>query len=138
MKMNLFGVGVAFLLSILPACGGAASAAGVYELDKDALQKAMAADMPAGTPAEMVKGMLDSMKMSIELKADGTAVATVNMMGKDDGGTGTWKLTGDTISMTMKGKDGKEDTKDGKYSNGVITITEEKAGKKMEMILRRK
>lgn len=138
MKKNLFGLGVAFLFSILSACGGGASAAGVYELDKEALQKTMAAEMPAGAPAEMVKGMLDGMKMSVELKADGTAVATVNMMGKDDGGTGTWKLAGDTLSMTMKGRDGKEDTKSGKYSNGVITITEEQAGKKFEMILRRK
>lgn len=100
------------------------------------------ADMPAAqrTPdaEKMMAQMFDSMNISIDLKADGTAAYSAKMMGQDESATGTWKLDGTKLSMTTKDKAGKEETKTGDYANGVLTLEEDMGGKKMKMTFKRK
>ena len=56
----------------------------------------------------------------------------------DETATGTWKLDGTKLSVTTKGKDGKEETKVGDYADNAFTIEENQGGKKMKMVFRRK
>tara|TARA_R110002072_G_scaffold46591_5_gene128927 strand:- start:7724 stop:8182 length:459 start_codon:yes stop_codon:yes gene_type:complete len=132
-------------LTLLASCGAdaSASAAGKYTLDKTGLEAAMKAMMPEGMPTEgpaaeagakMLKEAVDAMNGTIELKADNTCVMLMTGSGPDQKATGTWKLEGDKISITSK-EEGKEEeeTKVGTFADGVITVEEEKGGKKMTM-----
>ena len=103
----------------------------------------MKAMMPEGMPTEgpaaeagakMLKEAVDAMNGTIELKADNTCVMLMTGSGPDQKATGTWKLEGDKISITSK-EEGKEEeeTKVGTFADGVITVEEEKGGKKMTM-----
>jgi len=137
MKKTLAGFLPVLALSFLAACGGGAAAAvGTYALDVDALIAAIP-DMKAA-PAEMLAGMKKQMSGSIELKADMTAVMTIEMpMMPKQSDTGTWKLEGSTLSvMTKKGD--KNEAKSAKLENGTITIEEENGGKKMTMVFKKK
>lgn len=136
--------------SFLAACGGAAaaSAAGVYELDKAAFRATIVAAMPAEAQKEpkameMVDGMLKDMTVTIELKADGSAVmnSKTNAMGqaKEDSAKGTWKLDGGKLTMVTKDdKTGKEETKTVDYANGSFSVEQEENGMKMKMTFKRK
>lgn len=151
MKKTLATFLAALTLSLVSACGGgagaAASAAGVYTLDKAAFKQTMLASMPEEAKKEkmameMVDKMADGMNVSIELKADGTATMSIKteMMGqkKDDTETGTWKLDGNKLTMTTKEKDGKEETKTADYANGSFTVEHEDGGQKMKMTFKKK
>ena len=129
-------------LSLVTACGGgASSAAGVYHLDTAPFRERMAAEMK-GVPEAEVKKQLDAMvgnmSGSIDLKADGSASIKLHMMMMNEEATGTWKLDGATLSITAKGKDGKEETKTAKFADGAITIEEQEGKEKMQMVFRRK
>lgn len=133
--------------SLLAACGGAAGAAGVYELDKAGFRAAMLANMPAEAQKEpkameMVDGMVKDMHVSIELKTDNTASmhSKMTMMGQtqESNETGTWKLDGTKLTMVTKDKAGKEETKTADYANGSFTVEEEQNGQKMKMTFKRK
>lgn len=136
-------------LSFLAACGGAAaaSAAGVYEVDKTAFKAAVLAAMPAEArkepkAMEMFEAMINDMVMTVELKADGSVSIhnKVSMMGqtKDETSTGTWKLDGGKLTVQSKDKDGKEETKTVDYANGSFSFEQEENGMKLKMTFKRK
>ena len=130
-----------FALSLFAACSGnaASNVPGTYELDKAKFKEMVMAELPADQKnnpmaTQMMEGMVNAMNISIELKADGTAVSN------SPNGTeqGTWKLDGSKITLTTK-KDGKDESVTGDYANGVITLEDEvEAGKKMKMTLTKK
>jgi hypothetical protein len=144
MKKQLAAFLTAFGLSLVSACGNAnASAAGTYELDKTDMKKTMMAMMPtppAGTDTKettaLVDKMVADMKGTIELKADGTATMSVSMPpALNESTAATWKVDGNTITLTPKGKDA---PKTAKFANGTITVEQEQGGKKMSMVFRKK
>lgn len=144
MKKTLAALFTAFTLSVA-ACGGSASAAGVYELDKAAFKESMLANMPPEAKKEkaamdMIDAMFANMNITIELKADGAATMTnKGMTGqKDDTETGTWKLAGSSLTISTKGKDGKEETKTANYAAGSFSVEMEEEGKKMKMTFKKK
>jgi hypothetical protein len=140
MKKSIASALAVLSLSLFTACGGGSAAAvGSYHLDVDALFASIAGDMK-GAPADMLAGMKAKMSGSIELKADQTATFAIDMgvpMVPKQNETGTWKLAGNVLTMTTK-KGDKEESKSAKLENGVITIEEEQAGKKMQMLFKRK
>lgn len=135
-------------LSFVAACGGAASkAAGVYELDKTAFRAAMLAMMPADAQKEpkaleAIDGMVNGMKVTFDLKADGSAAmnATMTLLGQaqEESATGTWKLDGNKLTIQTKDKAGKEESKTVDYVEGSFTVEEEKNGQKMKMTFKKK
>src|SRR5262245_33940197 len=113
------------------ACSGNKSAAGTYELDKAAFKQAMldlAATNAKGNKdamaavEKMIGEMADAMNVTAELKADGTYTTTTKgeAMGQklDQVESGTWKLDGNKLTITTKGKDGKEESHTADYANG--------------------
>ena len=141
MKNLLSSLLIALALSFVAACGGGPSAAGVYQLDTAPFRIMLAAEMndaPPDVAKEQIDKMIAGMSGSFDLKADGTAAMKMAMMGMNEETTGTWKLDGGTITLTAKGKDGKDQPKTAKYADGVITIDEDRNGKKMSMVFRRK
>jgi hypothetical protein len=96
----------------LAGCGAsAASVAGTYELDKEAVKAAARAEIETQKDSEeqdemaefgnvMMLGMIDSMAMTLTLNADGTAQIVTRMMGNADTARGTWKLDGKTITIS--------------------------------------
>lgn len=148
MKKTLVAL-VSILTLTLAGCGAeaATSAKGTYQLDKAAFKSAMLEQMPAEAKAnpealKMAESMADGMNVTITLNADGTAKGDTSMkvMGQEQkqSATGTWKLEGKKLSMTMKGDDGKEETKVGDYDDGKFTVEEEQNGMKMKMSFVRK
>jgi len=85
-------------------------------------------EMPAGMKFE---GVLD-------LKADHSVTLKMGMGPMMSEPTGTWKLDGQTITLTMKEKDGKEEPKSGKFKDGAITLEEDMGGKKLTMVFKKK
>ncbi len=148
MKKTLF-VLVSTLALTLAGCSAeaATSAKGTYQLDKTAVKAAMLEKMPAEAKTnadamKMVDSMVDGMNITITLNADGTATGEtqMTMMGKEtkQNATGTWKLDAGKLSMTMKGDDGKEETKVADYEGGKFSVEEESMGQKMKMTFVRK
>lgn len=127
-------------LSFFAACGGAAaaSAVGIYEVDKVALKAVMLDSMPV----EAVDGILKDMVMTIDLKADGTAAMMVkmSMMGQtmERPTTGSWKLEGGKLTLTAKDKDGKEEPKTVDYVNGSFSVEQDQGGKKVKVTFKKK
>lgn len=140
MKTPLQWFLVACLLFVA-ACGGAASAAGVYQLDTAAFRDAMAEamkDVPEDLRQEQLDAMIAGMSGSFDLKADGTHTFKMAAMGQSHETSGTWKVDGGTITITAKGPDGKDEPKTGKYAAGVITLPQDQGGKEMALVFRRK
>jgi hypothetical protein len=146
MKKPLAAFCSALALTLFSACGGS-SAAGVYEVDKAAFKEAILSAMPAEQrkekmALEQADAMVNGMSMSVDLKPDGSASSQMKMtmMGQtmEESATGTWKLDGTKLSMTMKDKSGPEETKTAEYSNGSFTVEDDQGGKKMKMVFRRK
>lgn len=118
------------------ACGGA-SAAGHYEIDKEAFK----AGLPGASkmPAEMLDKMLSSMTGSLHLQADQTATMAMKMPPMMDmTANGTWKLDGSKLTLTLKDKDGKEESEVADYAGGAITLSKTEGGETMKMVFRRK
>lgn len=145
MKKTLFAL-VSTLALTLASCGGD-SAKGTYHLDKAAMKAAMLAEMPAEAKTDpqamkIADSMADGMNITVTLNADGTSSSETQMklMGQEhkDSASGTWKLEGSKLSMTMKGQDGKEETKVADYAGGKFTVEEESMGQKVKMTFVRK
>ena len=84
-----------------------AKAVGTYELDKEAIRAAAAAEVkakgehdPSAAGAEMMLGIVDQMAMVITLNADGSATMQTAMIGQTSTASGTWTISGTTISIT--------------------------------------
>lgn len=113
----------------LQGCGKSVESqhAGTYELDKAVIMESIEAEIAVIEDAEereameaglaMVgSGMLDMMRLTITLNADGTASSTTSMMGESDTVTGTWVTRGDAVTITMIEADGSSEP-----VNGMIT-----------------
>jgi len=133
-------------LALLTSCGGdpAAAVAGVYTLDKDALKAAMAAQQKqapegeANPMAGMMEKMIESMEISMDLKADGTVSmkSSMTMMGetKNDESEGSWKLEGDKVVITPPDGESKAFT----LKDGRLSATENGMFGEQEMVFVRK
>ena len=145
MKKTLPSLLCAITSFLLAACGGGNAAAGVYELDTAAFKEALLANMPAEAKKEkatmdLLDGMVASVDVSIELRADGTAVITPEAAAGQPGNaaTGTWKLDGSKLTVTTKQKDGKEEAMTADYANGAFTSEVAQGEMKMKMTFKRK
>ena len=123
-------------LLFLPACG--ASAVGIYELDRAELKKTI----EAGAEGPPDKAALDTMvgrwSVTLELKEEGGMLMDVDIPPVDKvSRIGTWKLDGETLTLNFV-TDGKGDPKTCKYAPGVVTYVDERGGKKVDMLLRKK
>ena len=123
-------------LLFVSACG--TSVVGTYELDKAELKKTIA----AGAEGKPDKAALDTLvgrwSVKLELKEEGGMRMEINMPPADPISTiGTWKLDGDTLTLNVI-TDGKGEPKTYKYAPGVVTYVDERGGKKVEMLLRKK
>ena len=123
-------------LLFVSACG--ASAVGTYELDKAELKKTIA----AGTEGPPDKAALDTMvgrwSVTLELKEEGGMLMDVDIPPVDKvSRIGTWKLDGETLTLNFV-TDGKGDPKTYKYAPGVVTYVDERGGKQVDMLLRKK
>jgi hypothetical protein len=100
--------------SLLPGCGKPAEVAhaGTWELDIQVVKDAMAAEIAGIEDPEerqamefgmamIGAGMLDAMKMTLTLNADGTASSTTSMMGESETVQGTWSARGNRLTIEM-------------------------------------
>ena len=104
----------------LVGCGdggplGGGGVAGKYELDKPATAPAMEKMLKEqGAPPEVIKTMVDSMRIDLTLKGDKTWEAAYysKVMDRENKGsaTGTWSQDGDKVTMVTKTEDGKPST----------------------------
>ncbi len=130
---------------LLTACGGGGgggggaatetSVAGVYELDKAAIRKAAEEELkkqqaeaggeenPLGDRGvSMMMGMIDEMNMTLTLNADKTAKMDMSMMGDTTVATGTWSLSGSTITITLAEEGRPPEPATGTVSGNTITL----------------
>ena len=132
---NLSSVLVAASLLFVPACG--TSVVGTYELDKAELKKTIAAGI-ANADAATLDTMVGRWSVTLVLKEEGGMTMVMNMPPMDAISTmGTWKLEGESLTLNFI-TDGKGDPKTYKYAAGVVTYVDERGGKKVEMVLRKK
>lgn len=100
--------------SLLLGCGKPAEVAhaGTWELDIQVVKDAMAAEIAGIEDPEerqameigmamIGSGMLDAMKMTLTLNADGTASSTTSMMGESETVQGTWSASGNRLTIEM-------------------------------------
>lgn len=123
--VTLILVGV-LALTALAGCGETSpetAAAGTYTLDAEAMRAAVeaqiAADVPENMRAEfqMVFEMISAFDMTVTLNEDGTAVASMSMMGDEDSATGTWSINeNDRVTISIK----RADTGDEAPATGVL------------------
>lgn len=144
MKQSLVASFLALAVSVVAACGGPNPAVGIYEIDKASFKAGMLAMMPAETKGKpeavaMVDNMAKELVASIELKADGSLVSAMqmSMLGTkiDEPGTGTWKLDGQKLTLTMKSnrEGAKEETKVVDYANHGFSVDLDQGGQKLKM-----
>jgi hypothetical protein len=127
---------VAAFLLFVPACG--ASAVGTYELDKAELKKTIAAGAEGAPDPAALDTMVGRWSVTLELKEEGGMLMDMNLPPMDPiSRIGTWKLEGDTMTLNFV-TDGKGDPKTYKYAPGVITYVDERGGKRVDMLLRKK
>ncbi|MDP6081037.1 MAG: hypothetical protein QF438_04835 [Phycisphaerales bacterium] len=94
----LFETAIATVLALsLLGCGG--NPAGTYEIDKAAMQAAMEAEI---APNPMVGAMLDSLRATLTLAADGSVAMNLSIAGQSRKMTGTWSASGDTVTLIWK------------------------------------
>jgi endonuclease/exonuclease/phosphatase family metal-dependent hydrolase len=120
--------------------------AGTYVLDKVEMRTAMLAAMPAAqrgdaAVAKMVDEMLRQMEATVELRPDHSAHCTMRMGlgGADQEETvaGSWKLADGKLTITVKDKNGRDETKVADWADGAFTVAEEMGGKRTTMTFRR-
>lgn len=119
--------------AMLQGCGDAtpSSAVGVYELDKAAMKASMQAEIDKiedpmeKMGASMAMSFMDSMSMTIDLKADGTVEAVTNVpMGGTDSARGTWSMKGSAITFKMTHTDeGDPEEMTGTLKGGTLELT---------------
>lgn len=155
--MRYATLSLALLLTLaLVGCGGdsgggggggpVAGPAGVYDIDREHLEKAALAaakaEMPAGTemPPEildMIKKGLAAMTVNVTINTDATwAAAGTSGDGDTIDESGTWTESGGTITFNTTKKDGKDhtDTKTGKYKDGVIMMSPDKDAPELRFV----
>ncbi len=116
-------------LVVLPGCDSAESkSAGNYMLDKEHMKSQVEAEMASASEADkaamqMALQMLDSMSMSIELNADGSARSTVSLAGESQTSSGTWTLSGKNVSITMTDPEGNAETITGTLDGEVLELS---------------
>lgn len=146
MKSKLARFASALSLVALAACGGP-NAVGSYDIDKPALKAAMLAAMPeqVRTSKEgmaQLDQMVEGTSATIELKGDGSASMAMKMtvMGQtmDDSTAGTWKLDGKKLTISMKNKEGADDTKVADFDGKSFTVEDDAGGQKMKMTFHRR
>ena len=126
---------VAASLLFVSACG--TSVVGTYELDKAELKKTIAAGIANADPATL-DTMVGRWSVTLDLKEEGGMSMVMNMPPMDPiSPIGTWKLDGETLTLNFI-TNGKGDPKTYKYAPGVVTYVDERGGKKVEMVLRKK
>lgn len=125
------------------ATAAAASAAGTWELDRDAIREAMQLEIDqiedpmekAG--AAMMMGMIDAMSMVIVLRPDGTCTGTMTMMGETDESTGTWAVSGNVITISMLNDDGEMEEMSGPLEGDMFELVDSAEESPMRMVFRR-
>lgn len=155
-------------LMFFPACGdkagggggiAAASIAGTWELDVAAVKKELPAaiekEMEGKTEVEkamaepmlaMMTKMLDSMTMTVDIKADGTWTSVRNypepptMKMTEEKEAGTWVLDGETLTVTSTEENGEKranpKTRTGTWKGDEIRVRE--TGQPFDSVMRRK
>src|SRR5690606_4015002 len=123
---------LACLALVLQGCESAEEvAAGTYTLDKESikasLQKEIDSEGGQGNPmaAAMAQQMIESMTMTLTLDADGTASSNMSMMGQTQNASGTWKIDGDSVSITMAEDGGEPSTATGKLDGDTLEMQPE-------------
>ena len=121
-------------------CGGGSDSdgdarVGTWELDFDAMKAQMPADEPG---AQFAMSMLETMKVQLETRPDGTFEARAQMFGDEDSVTGTWQPTDDGFVMITKQRNGEsmEDEAVVKL-NGRDQLVAQRDGDDDRMIFRR-
>ncbi|HZN38883.1 MAG TPA: hypothetical protein VFD82_08775 [Planctomycetota bacterium] len=133
---KLWSLLVAASWLFVPACGD--SAVGTYELDKVELKKTIAAGAEGPPDKAALDTMVGRWSVTLVLKEEGGMRMEMNMPPMDAISTiGTWKLEGDMLTLNFI-TDGKGDPKTCKYTAGVVTYVDERGGKKVDMLLRKK
>jgi len=122
-------------LVALQGCGKAVESrhAGTYELDKAVIMESIAAEIAAIQDPEereamemglatVGSGMLEMMRLTVTLNADGTASSTTSMMGESETVTGTWVVRGDAVTITMIEADGGSEPVNGRITGDTLEL----------------
>ena len=135
-------VSLCFASACASGAGSAASAPGIYELDKAAMKKTIldAAQRPSADDKAKLDKMVDELvEARLELNADGTFTTYAKMMNEVKSVTGTWRVEGDKLLMTAKNRAGEDmPTGAADFADGVITIEMGEGRQKVPMVLRKK
>lgn len=94
----------------------AAMEAEIASIEDDAERQAMEAGM-----ALMGSRMLDALRITLVLNADGTAVSTTNMMGERELVNGTWSASGNILTIEMT-KDGESEAIRGRVEDDLLEL----------------
>ncbi len=92
------------------------SLVGKWQLDVKAMLKALENDKINEQQVALLKPILKQMTMTMEFKADGTALIAINAFGNENKQTGKWKLT------NVKGNQGKLAVTDGKGKTEEMSV----------------
>jgi uncharacterized lipoprotein NlpE involved in copper resistance len=156
MLRHVFNSLVAIILLIcvlsVNACGpSTSSVTGTYELDKEAVRKAMQAEIDkqkasgeedpmGGFGAAMAMGLVESMTVTMTLNADGTAQMNMSMMGDSQAMDGTWTLSGANITVTAGPEGEEKKPATGTVSGDTITLKAAEGEEEMpfDMVFKKK
>ena len=139
---DVAAVALFFASACASGAGSAASAPGVYDLDKAAMKKTIldAARRPSADDKAKLDKMVDELvEARLVLEADGTFTTHARMMDQEKSVTGTWRVEGDKLLMTAKNKAGEDmPTGAADFADGVITIEMGEGRQKVPMVLRKR
>lgn len=94
----------------------AAMEAEIASIEDDAEREAMQAGM-----AMMGSRMLDALRITLVLKADGTAVSTTSVMDERESVSGTWSAAGDILTIEMT-EDGESEAIKGRVVDDLLEL----------------
>jgi hypothetical protein len=148
MSMKLALLSACLLLG-LAACNKSQAGeklTGMYELDKTAnlpmfveMVKKQDAKLDDAKAKEAGAKALEATTMSLDLKADGTFVFRMAMMGMPaQDASGNWKVEGDKVVTTAKKEGSKDEVHEGTISGDSLKFTEDMGGQKMTFIVTKK
>lgn len=118
-------------LALLTGCAQSrAEVAGVYELDKERIAAAMRTAFEADEEMKnnpladvMMNAMLEAMSMTLTLEADGSATVVTKGMGPESPpATGTWSLSGTTVTISAAEPGKEPDPISGTVEGDTITL----------------
>lgn len=122
---------IALLCAVtLPGCSDPKAAAmGSYDVDKAAIKAAAEAEIKSkgensqeSMGAAMMLAMIDDMAMTLTLNADGTASMMQSAMGQSNTSSGTWTISGKTITIMAAPPGQTPEAITGTLSGDTITI----------------